>query len=237
MKCIMRTVGWIGMIALYATVLLIIIVQWTPNSWTPFHELFPSILLFEYATWGAIILSILSLLILLKYRANETKCTWAIRIRYLIFAVILAVVGGFLGYAGVIKGGEAVGNFILKDSLSEVSVQALIKEKRSSDHCEAELVLDKGEENSLTTNFKNIFVPSHICVANEIYNEVEEGGPVVMLGKAHDHIGFFIESIITPSELEKIQETIQNTDQENAEEDSSDKEDNSDTPENNEDNT
>lgn len=219
MKSVMRTLGWVGIIALYTMVFTILVVQWAPQSIMNFHTLFPSQELLNLAIWGSILFSILSILIILRYVANEEKCTWITRIKYGVFGIFLLSIGAILGYAGTIRGGEGVGNFFIKDHMTNSAVEVQITEKKSNKHCEAVLSIAKNENlDSFHDKIIDAFTPSEICVSNEIYNSIEEGEILTMVGKSHPSIGFFLEKVATPKQIKEIQERQEQESQDKNEE-------------------
>lgn len=224
MKSVMRTLGWVGIVSLYTIVLVILIVQWAPQSIMSFHTLFPSEGLLNLAIWGSVLFAILSVLIVLRYAAHEKKCTWITRIKYGLFAIFLLGIGVILGYAGTIRAGEGIGNFFLKDSMSDSAVEIQITEKKSNKYCEAVLSIAKKENiTSFYDKIVDAFTPSELCVSSEIYNGIEEGEVLTMVGKSHPSLGFFLEQVATPKQVEEIRKrqeegTLNTPKSENAEE-------------------
>lgn len=211
MRTLFSILGWTGNLALLIPSLILIVAQWGPESMLPYSDFIPSDQLFCYAFYGAIIFAILVPLSIFKIANNDESRTVLTWVKYIVLFLLSVVLGLILGYAGTIKAGYLLGNTVMKDSLTDDKpVQTVVIEKTHNTvrsryaYCEYEFNTTIGTGD--ITWYEKMFSPTQLCVTSDVYNDVSNNEGILLLGKGNESLGFFMDKILTNSNIEKIKE-------------------------------
>jgi len=200
----------LGNASLLIPALIILFAQLAPQNILPYAEYAPDSFIFNIAFYIAIAIAVLAPLSIIRTikTDNLEEKTGAFRfVKYAFLAIVAAVFGLYLGYAGTIKAGYIFGNITagnVEESTDLRRVHVIHKKINSAKRaCPTELVTDNKADRPF---YESYFYPSTLCVTDELFKNVNTGENIILQGSNITNIGFFMYTVWTEEDIAELKE-------------------------------